>query len=137
MTFPTRGKTYTFEQLNDMELRDSPFLRFRTKNINGEDVIAVIQTSHVTDEQLASIPGFSESLWTFQYETDEWIPLFMFAEKSPIEDLVDCEEAIDPYRWEEVGVYATPKGFPCEQYYYRDEHGVIRRRHDGKRHDEY
>lgn len=110
-TTPKRGNSYFASTiLLDMELPDSPFFRFEHDECGG-----TIQTSHLTTEQLLSVPGFENTLWKYQYTTREEIPIFAYDTRSnaaPITAFVDLEEMHDsPDEW-----WATPKGFPREQY---------------------
>lgn len=108
--YPVRGTRYTLEEiLMALELRDSPFLCFRHK---GED--CVVQLSHCTDENIFSSPDLTKSVWTYRYETEEWIPIFNFATDNPKtpEELFNIEPDVNG----RDGYYVTPKGFPREQY---------------------
>lgn len=137
--YPLRNEVYTLAQIqNDLELRDGPSLNFVIRAKDASTIEACLQDSHVTTEELLTVPGFADSKWRYHYETSEWIPVFYYSDENekPITDFIDFEEHIDPHR-DEPDLWCTPKGFPREQYYYRDEHGAIRRRHDGKRHNEY
>lgn len=138
--FPRRNEVFTLAQVqNDLELRDSPSLNFVMRAKDGSTLEACLQDSHVTVEQLLSVPGFADSKWRFHRETSEWIPVFYYSEENEksITDFIDFEEYIDPYRLDEPTLWCTPKGFPCKQYYYRDDKGDIRRRHDNMLHNEY
>lgn len=113
--YPKRGQSYTFEEITKLSLRDIPSLLFTYKGISG-----VIQNCHLTYEELLSVPGMKESVWTYERETHEWIPIFHFntiTEQRPITDLIDLEVYKPPFsagdgkHW-----WATPKGFPREQY---------------------
>jgi len=99
MAAPIRGNVYTLAQVLKLDLDDeSPFLIFvRSKSM-------VIQTSHVTDDDLLKVPGMADSQWRYLYTTDECCPIFHFVGPGPITDLVDI-----------VGTLATPKGFPRER----------------------
>lgn len=115
--YPERGTVYTLrEMIEELTLRDSPFLRFwfaPPANLSGEEVLNVIQHSHCTNEQLLNIEGFADTLWMFQYETDEWIPLFTFAgDTKELLSFVDMEPCADALgNW-----WVTPKTLPRLQY---------------------
>ena len=118
---PYRGTTYTLEQIvNELYLRDSPSLCI--------DDIGVIQDSHLTNgvEDLLTIQSstgesFSNSLWRFIRETDEWIPIFTNVNDERnlklILDCVDVARYLDPFTGREVHgkAWITPKGFTREQ----------------------
>lgn len=113
--YPKRNQSYTYEEITKLYLRDSPSLLFTHEGIPG-----VIQNSHLTEEEFLSVPGMKESVWTYERETHEWIPIFHFntlIKQRPITDLVDLEMYQPPFSHDD-GKYwwATPKGFPREQY---------------------
>jgi hypothetical protein len=118
---PIRGDIYTLSQVEtELKLRDEAFLRFSHPGVDGgEPGITVIQTSHCTVDQLLAVPGFAESQWRYERETEEWIPLFRYVGERPITDFVDMEPAIDPLRDADMPQewWVTPKGLPREQYY--------------------
>ena len=69
---PQPNAVYTTAQiLQLLELSDTPHLRFYCAEY---DEIAVVQTGHVTYEQLLAVPGFADLKWTYQYTTREDIP---------------------------------------------------------------
>lgn len=131
------GVNYTFAQILELTLRDGPHLSFKL-DVNGKKVEACLQDSHVTDEQLLAVPGFAESVWTYRYETSEWIPIFAYASTNvkPITDLIDYEPWIDPYETR-LNFWCTPKGLPRRQYYAQLPDGQIVRTSDGRPHNEY
>lgn len=113
--YPKSGQVYTLRQIiEELHLRDSPHLGFMANGVRQ-----VIQNSHCTEAQLLEVPGMADSLWKYLYETDEWIPIFSFAENNPlpIEELVDTEAEIDPYAEKPGVLWVTPKGLPRAQYY--------------------
>ena len=79
MEYPFRQQTYTFSQICKLYLRDNPCLSFQHNGIRG-----VIQTSHVSDEQLLSVPLMADSKWVYIRETFEWIPVFRFSDQNTI-----------------------------------------------------
>lgn len=104
-----KGDRFTLAKVHQLPLDDSPFLLFTHR-----DEEAVVQTGHVTYEQLLSVPGFADTLWEFERETHEWIPLFRYVHglNPPIEQFVDIEPGLGDY---EGQLWVTPKGFPREQ----------------------
>ncbi|WOL24507.1 hypothetical protein fHeYen902_161 [Yersinia phage fHe-Yen9-02] len=140
MKYPRPNNQYTLlEILTELDLKDTPCLSFKHSDARGEFEPA-IQDSHVTEEQLLSIEGLADTHWKYIRTTDEWIPVFVWAKDNerPITDFIDIAEEIDPYESKDKnGFWCTPKGFPREQYYYRDAHGDYRRTHDKKLHNEY
>lgn len=111
---PVKGKSYSLEEIFLLDIRDIPCLRFEYRGVRG-----CIQNSHLTQEQLFSVPGMKESRWIYERETHEWIPIFRFdtyVNQSPITDLVDIERELDLYELNsESAWWATPKGFPRDQ----------------------
>lgn len=139
--YPKRQQNYTLAEVLELELRDSPYLSVMLEDPKtGQLVDAPIQDSHMTHEQLLSVPGLKDTVWTYLYETDEWIPLFRFAAAAntrPITDFITIEPEIDPYNRDKVGFWCVPIGFAREQYYAINEHGEYVRRHDGSPYNEY
>lgn len=112
MNAPVRGAEYTAREVLGLELRDCPFFRFC---VNGR--IEVIQTSHLTEAELLSVPGFADTRWRYQRETREWIPLFMAVNDDAVAACVDMEPDRSPYN-DQPALWVTPKGFPRKQYSY-------------------
>ncbi len=113
--YPKRQQSYTAEEIfKVLYLRDSPSLSFRHQGVRG-----CIQGSHVTVDEILSVPGFKESQWVYIRETHEWIPIFKFNEvvdQPPVTTFVDLELYDDKYKLEERDFWwATPKGFPRPQ----------------------
>lgn len=109
---PVRNKLYTLKEvLTVLYLRDSPGLSFEHEGKRG-----CIQNSHLTDEELLSVPGIGETQWRYVRETLEWIPLFTYVptEEHPvITEYVDVEPYVDTWSLcEDDHWWATPKGFP-------------------------
>lgn len=104
--YPRRGVIYTLRDiLEKLQLDDSPFLY-----CDG----GVIQTSHVTNEQLLSVPGMAETRWEYLRTTSEWIPLFLSVDSSGTVP-VDVEPNTDPDA-KPGSLWITPRGFPRKQY---------------------
>ncbi len=109
---PQPNAVYTTAQiLQLLELSDTPHLRFYCAEY---DEIAVVQTGHVTYEQLLAVPGFADLKWTYQYTTREDIPLFFAVDASEVLKCVDVAPPSPAAYYEEPWV--TPKGLPREQY---------------------
>lgn len=105
---PSRLRTYTLTQVFDLDLPDSPSLGFKY-----EGVRTVVQDSHVTVEELLSVPGFANTRWEYIRTTNEWIPVFSAVDDEAVVACVDVE----PYFGIEPGnFWVTPKGFPRTQY---------------------
>lgn len=112
---PKRYQSYTGEEIfKVLDLRDSPSLSFWHQGIRG-----CIQESHVTAEEILSVPGFKESRWIYIRETHEWIPIFNFDQKAnqpPVTTFIDIELYDDRYKMDNRDCWwATPKGFPRPQ----------------------
>lgn len=110
---PRRGEEYSFEELLQLTLDDDANLSFVHEGLN-----AVIQSTHITDAELLSVPGFSQTRWRYIRTTSEWIPIFHAVDSEEVLKCVDVEPSAckftTPHWW------ATPKGFPREQYVYED-----------------
>ena len=104
---PKNGEVYTYAQIADgetLELRDAPCLLFM-----HNDVECVIQTSHVSSDELLQNETWRDSRWVFERETDEWIPVFWYVGDG--QELVDIETRhLEPRSY-----WVTPKGFPRSQ----------------------
>lgn len=120
---PVRGCAYTTKQvLETLFLKDSPSLCFFK---DGQ--MSVIQTSHLDEEELLSVPGMAALQWRYIRTTFEWIPVFQAVSDADVLACVDTEPSVDPYA-EPVEIpsfWVTPKGFPREQYYSRLPDGTI------------
>ena len=112
MSNPVRGQLYTLREVYNLNLRDSPHLGVV---IDGNS--SVVQDSHVTTEEMLSVPGFADTKWEYIRETHEWIPIFRYAKVNPpITDFVDYEPENSEWALKEGGLWVTPKGFTREQY---------------------
>jgi hypothetical protein len=120
---PKCGTIYTFRQIiTQLYLRDAASLSFK---IDGQ--WECVNDSHCGEQAVLAIPGWAGSRWIYRYETEEWVPVFEFADDNVIkmEQLVDCEPCIDPFA-EKQSKWLTPKGFPREQNYsIRESDGKI------------
>ena len=108
MAYPEYDQVYTlYEMLNSLDLPDCPFLQFFYKGVE-----CVIQTSHISNEELLNVPGMSESKWHYKTTTHEWIPIFLYAENN-----IDILELVDIKPSKEKNEYwVTVKGYPRAQY---------------------
>lgn len=112
---PRSGHDYTTRQIIELLLlRDSASLSFFENGIEQ-----CIQTSHCGEHSLINLPNWPDALWTYQYETSEWVPVFIWAKANTvgIESLVDTEPHIDPFAERSGDLWCTPKGQPRAQYY--------------------
>ena len=105
--YPKRGVNYRYEQLQLLDLGDSPAL-----NIPG---VGVIQDSHLTVDEMLTVPEFKDTEWKYIRTTDEWIPIFEAVDSEAVLKCVDVTDCIGAFdnpgdKW------ITPKGFPREQY---------------------
>ncbi|QZE59509.1 hypothetical protein MPK66_gp265 [Erwinia phage pEa_SNUABM_2] len=121
--YPLRGRVYTLREIeNDLELRDSPFLRFVPQKVRlageSEAGIQVIQQSHIAD--LSDVEGWADTEWSYVRETEEWIPLFRAVDDAAIEALCVIEPDVSQYR-SENSMFIYPKGTVCKQYDGYDE----------------
>lgn len=109
---PRAGSVYTTEEIiNKLALADSPSLNFRHNGRRG-----CVQDSHLTKEQLLSVPGMGERRWKYERTTYEWIPVFNYVDERPITDVVDLEPYFDFDGTDDrKSWWATPKGFPRDQ----------------------
>lgn len=132
--YPRPQQEYSLRTiLTTLELQDSPHLGFYLKPpVRGPkdphresdertwgEARQVIQTSHLTDEELLSVPGMADSVWVYMYTTREWIPIFRLVAGQDIHQLVDMEPSRDKYASSDEPRcwWVTPKGFPRQQYY--------------------
>ena len=113
--YPRPGHTYTLQQIEkELYLRDSPSLGFHAPIGRS-----VIQNSHMTVDDLLGVPGWSDTLWEYVRETEEWVPVFRYAgDTAVLADLLHLEVDLDPYPDGPTPTYwAVPKAFPRTQYY--------------------
>ena len=112
---PVRGATYSARQIfSQLELLDSPSLLFMAVGPDGKLSRHVIQNGHMLNEEILAVPGFAETLWVYEYTTNEWIPIFSAV--GNILPYVDVEPYLTytdepPTKW-----WATLKGHPRKQY---------------------
>lgn len=112
-THPVRNGQYTYSQMMAMYLDDTPHLMFQVGN-----VACTVQDSHITQEQLLTVPGFSALLWRYEYTNHEFIPIFKAVDNEAVLQCVDIEPLSD----DTESLWVTPKGFPRERYVWVDEH---------------
>lgn len=101
IAFPTRGQTYTLEEINKLPLRDSPCLRIFHNNRWEYVQNASTDLGALCEKN----PIIRDSRWVFERETHEWIPVFNFARDNewPVELVVTME----PTKW--VDIYGQPE----------------------------
>lgn len=109
VNYPQQGKEYTAEEVFKLDLDDTPHLGFQ-----HEGLPAIIQNSHITVEELLSVPGLAQTKWRYVFTTNEWVPIF---EAVDVTEVLKCVDIVpwkccfdDPHWW------VTPKGFPREQH---------------------
>lgn len=111
---PVRGFQYSLRQIYEqLDLDDSPSLHIRIGDLKGP-----IQDSHVTVEQMLSVPGLADTQWTYRRTTWEYIPCFEYSGTAEaILACVDSEPWKPRFAGDEVDNYTwiTPKGFPRAQ----------------------
>ena len=66
-----RGATYNLRTIYQLDLQDSPCLM-----VMVEGRLYPVQDSHVTIDELLSVPGLADTEWAYRYTTEEWIPVF-------------------------------------------------------------
>lgn len=109
---PVKGSVYTLAQVFDLNLLDSPSLGF---SYSGRQ--CVIQDSHVTVEELLTVPDLALTEWRYVRTTNEWIPVFEAVKNDAVIACVDIEPEFDPHEETSERFWVTPKGFPRPQYY--------------------
>lgn len=109
---PVKGSIYDLAEVFDLNLLDSPSLGF---SYNGRQ--CVIQDSHVTVEEVLSVPGLAATEWRYVRTTSEWIPVFEAINDAAVIACLDIEPEFDPHDEDAERFWVTPKGFPRSQYY--------------------
>ena len=100
---PVRGATYNLRTIYQLDLQDSPCLM-----VMVEGRLYPVQDSHVTIDELLSVPGLADTEWAYRYTTEEWIPVFdSCSGQTAFFFDIQRMEAEDSY-------WITPKGFPGE-----------------------
>lgn len=120
MHYPKRGVTYTLREIEEsLILRDSACLLLALE-VPSLDCIRrfAVQTAHHGEEVLLN-PDIANSKWEYIRETDEWVPVFLWAKSNTVKpkDILDIEEYNDKYFGGEDGnggasLWLTFKGFP-------------------------
>ena len=108
--YPQKGRIYTLENIFKLTLPDTPFLRIIIDPTLGEfeqDNLASVQDSHITREQLLSIPGIASTSWRYDKTTSEDIPLFTYIARQPWSEFFKAEPYPDTNQW-----WVTPRAFP-------------------------
>lgn len=121
MQLPIRGKTYPLHFVeNSLRLDDAPHLCFPVEFICPEHRTdwVPIQTSHLTKDQLLSVPGFRDTWWKYVRTTHEWIPIFHWSEVNTraLTDFVEVHDVRD--RDLRQMFWSTPLGFPRDFQYF-------------------
>lgn len=124
LRYPQRNAEYTISEIcHDLMLKDSPYLRVYLPSVEiySFEPDAVIQDSHITQEELAQrLEGLS-----FKYilTTDEWIPVFNCVNtEEEILAKIDLDVSLDPHNKSHEGgdfvnLFVVPKGTVFEQFY--------------------
>ncbi len=105
--YPIRNNVYTLEQITKLYLRDSPALLVEHNS--------AVQESHLTEQQLLSVPGIKDSKWKYIRETHEWIPIFNYCSDEPWQTYFDSEPYVGGFGSQANALWVTPKGFPRAQ----------------------
>lgn len=104
---PVPGCVCTARQvLCELELDDSPSWGFWIYERR-----ACIQSAHLTDAELLSVPGFADTEWTYVRRTHEWVPVFNAVDSHAILACVDAVLVTD-LLMRETWYWVTPRGFP-------------------------
>lgn len=119
--YPIQGKSYTYAQILELDLSDSPFLRVPTPAdpITGRSMrLTPIQDACVDDpHEFATILG--DRRFKYIFTTNESIPIFEFVGTyDDIKDVLDFEPWLDIYIRGSTPWWCTPKAYPNKQYYH-------------------
>ena len=126
--YPRRGQVYTLKEIeNELELRDSPFLRFvpqKVRYVGMPAGVQVIQQAHIAN--LSELEGWADTQWSYVRETEEWIPLFRAVDDAAIEALCVIEPDVSQLRSDNT-LFIYPKDTECKQYdgYDEEVHGSL------------
>lgn len=106
---PKSGEVYTLFCIEkELKLDDIPCLNFKFGRYG------TVQMSHLTSEELLSIPLFADTLWQYERTTFEWIPIFRYSDRNkyPVTRFLTLEiDKENPSTW-----WACPIGFPRKQW---------------------
>lgn len=109
---PTPHHVYTLREVYESLLLDgSPWLGFFARG-----ALQSVQTSHMTAEELLSVPGFADTRWAYVRTTSEQVPVFRYVSSPDMQTMfnfVDMTEYKDSATGEWLA-WVTPKGFPRE-----------------------
>jgi hypothetical protein len=123
---PVPGQIYTLAIIEmALELRDSPSLCVL---IDGREW--PIQNSHLTVEQLLSVPGLGATRWRYSRTTHEWIPCFHAVEPDKVLACIDVARGYDTL-FKRRDYWLTPKGFerpPNDGWHWTPAHQPAERR---------
>lgn len=136
MNRPQRGVVYSLsEVLCDLELLETACLCFRVQDLcypeNRSTTEQVLIYSHLKDEQLLAMPGWSETQWKFAYETDEWMPVFVAIDDIAVEKLCVIEPLVGRDVRYSSSMWVFPRGAECPQQpvaYVPELHGILEAR---------
>ena len=119
--YPIQGESYTYAQILELVLRDSPFLMVPTPAdpITGRPKgLTTIQDACVDDpDEFAAILG--DRRFKYLFTTSELIPIFEFVGTyDDIKDVLDFEPWLDTSDIRGSSPWwCTPKAYPNKQYY--------------------
>lgn len=119
--YPIQGESYTYAQILELDLDDSPFLRVPTPAdpITGRlRGLTTIQDAFVDDlDKFAAILG--DRRFKYLFTTNESIPIFEFVGTyDDIKDVLDFEPCLDTSDIRGSSPWwCTPKAYPNKQYY--------------------
>jgi len=136
MNRPQRGAVYNLSEiLCDLELLKSACLCFYVQDLcysdNRSSTEQIVDFTHLTDDQLLAIPGWSETQWRFAYETEEWTPVFRAIDDRSVERLCHIEPYVDRDMQSINHMWVTPRGGELAQQpvaYNPELHGTLEAR---------
>jgi hypothetical protein len=110
---PVSNRVYTTLEVYELDLPDSPNLLFYVKD--GSYDKSVVQTSHITDEELLANADFGNLRWYYLRTTSEWIPVFLLCSPTTeLDKVVRVEPSLSPY--DEGWLFAYPEYAHRAQY---------------------
>lgn len=110
MEKPMVGITYLIEEILHFNLSDQPCLMVW---LDEYDEWYPVQISHITNEELIKVDGWSKMRWKYSRTTHEWIPVFHLTSTCN-RDLLDLVEVA--HHPDEEHPTVSPKGHPFPLY---------------------
>ena len=118
---PRPGTVYTVREINELELKDTPFLRVPVPERFGGSSATPIQFDVSLD---TLIPVIGDLEFEYQRTTHEYIPLFIYrGSPDKLAMVLDFALDRDPHA-DAIGCWVTVKDFRQEQDYRWDESGT-------------